>query len=544
MLLNEVKKICGSICKIDLSGNKRLQMITFGKILIINSSKFRRIRNLYKRNKAHVWALSNCSQQFSCMYRRALLLSLFIATEVSGQTLPDSIVIFRNTYANSFDGGDNLYDSKKILLIRNNEKIYLNNRRISKAKVLDLLKELKNQENQSYSLSNFGLDTVWIKQNPEELLKLYSDKRRVVWNKEQTDFIYQKLTNLDEYVKAHKKQLSSGCCYTMHHSYKEQYDIQVFNDGISNPKIKSRKFVWGYWMPWTSSQGDTVYNSNLETNLRDVLKQKRGKAISEGNPLLKSLVNSIVDYYMPTLYELSAYTYLNEIGELQDDFEVVSFEEVYGRGRYIWNEPKAFKIVLKNEKMLPNVYLNFIASKTGKTIYSRDSLKADYKGIISRIQSIDFIREFLSTNTKAKLDIYYFNNRGINDYNIDSYNKNPEEWGRYDAYVKNLDWYKTSNIEPSFDLDKAIETSQRLHCGCNFRFDRDFVEQSIFFEIHDEDGNSSIWFLMPDGNVLLYLMQGRKVLNYSYSEFGNLSGLQYPCVLFAHDGQIISIKGE
>lgn len=194
--------------------------------------------------------------------------------------------------------------------------------------------------------------------------------------------------------------------------------------------------------------------------------------------------------------------------------------------------------------MLSNVHMNFIASKTGKTIYSRDSLKTDYQEILSRIQSIKFVKDFLVRNPQSQLDIYYFNNKGVNDYNIDSYNKNPKEWARHDDYVKSLDWYKTSDIKPTFDLDKAIATSQQLHCGCNFKFDQHFAEQSIFFEIHDEEGNSSIWFLMPDNNILLYLMQGTKALNYSYTEFGNLAGLQYPCTLFNTDGRIIGVKGE
>lgn len=479
------------------------------------------------------------------MNKLILICSLTIESIIAtAQTLPDSIVISQNMFVNNFQGGDASYKSKKFSINKKNDKLYLNNKKVPTSKILDFLHELKNQENYSYSLSNFGLDTVWIKQNPEELLKLYSDKSRVVWNKEQKEFIYQKLTNLDEFVKAHKQQLSSGCCYTMHHSYKEQYDIQVFNDGISNIKMKSRKFVWGYWMPWTNAKGDTLYSSNLEIKLRGLIKQKGGKTILEGDPLLKRLVNSIVDFYMPSLYELSAFTFLNEIEELQDDFEIISFEEVYGRGRYIWNEPRAFKIVLKNDKMFSNVYLNFIASKKGKTIYSRDSLKTEYQEILSRVQSIEFLKDFLTKNEQSQLDIYYFNNQGINEYNIDSYNKNPEEWARHDAFGKSLDWYKTSNIKPTFDLDEAIATSQKLHCGCNFRFDRRIVEQSIFFEIHDEEGNSSIWFLMPDDTVLLYLMQGTKVLNYCYSEFGNLTGLQYPCVLFSNDGRILGKKGE
>lgn len=328
----------------------------------------------------------------------------------------------------------------------------------------------------------------------------------------------------------------------MHHSYKDAYTIHVFNDGDLTNYLTSRKHVWGFWMPWINSAGDTIYNDELEKKLRTVLKLKKRKTVLKGNPLLKSLVKDIVDNNMQALYKLSAYSYRNEIEELKDDFELISYEEVYGRGRYIWNEPKTFKVVLKNDKMLPNIYLNFMASKTGNTIYTRDSLKAEYAEKLSRIQSIDFIKDYLNSNSQAKLDIYYFNSQGINVYNIDGINKNPKEWAKHDNYVKGLDWYKTSNIEPSFDIDKAIKTSEQLHCGCNFRFDRAFVEQSIFFEINDRDNNSSIWFLLPDGKVLLYLMQGTKVLDYSYLEFGNLSGLQYPCALFAKDGNRISTQ--
>jgi len=316
--------------------------------------------------------------------------------------------------------------------------------------------------------------------------------------------------------------------------------LRLYSKGAILNILKSRKYLWGYKMPWTNLTGDTIYNYNIETKLKDIISSKeKAKAPLKGNKLQKYLVNKIIDNYIPSLYKLSAYSYQKEIDELNTDFKVISFEEVYGRGRYIWNEPKTMKIVLKNKVMYDNVNLVFLASKRGNTIYSRDSIKKDYSKYIGRVQSVKFISDYLKTNQNSRLDIYYFNNNGINDYNIESVNKNPTTWARHDKWIESLKWYEKNNIKPSFDIEQSIKTSQLNDCGCNYRFDKSYIEKAIFFEIHNSENNSSIWFLLPNNTVLLYLMDGSKVLNFSYQEFGDKNYMQYPCVLFDLNGQRI-----
>jgi hypothetical protein len=168
-------------------------------------------------------------------------------------------------------------------------------------------------------------------------------------------------------------------------------------------------------------------------------------------------------------------------------------------------------------------------------MYSRDSIKMEYSTIIKRVQSVKFIMDFLERNAQTDLDIYYFNNSGINEYNIESVNKNPESWAKHDKYVEGLKWYEKNSISPSFDVNEAIKVSRQNDCGCNFRFNKAFIAKAIFFELHHERSNS-VWFLLPDDRVLLYILQGEKVLDFDYSEFGNMAGLQYPCVLFDLNG--------
>lgn len=470
-----------------------------------------------------------------------LIIAFLLVAPLSaiGQLLPDSMVVIKNTYVNNFTDGDNLYRTERFSVLHKGNSYYLNRNRISKAKIIDLLSAIKDTNNTNNSLAKYQVDTNWIKSNPNELLHFYSDKERIEWNEQQKDFIFKELTNPQNYTESFSDYLAFGCCYTMHRSYKNEYIVQFFSSGKIASEIKSRKFVWGYKMPWTIQSGDTLYNYNIETTLVKIMriKEKIDNPLM-GEKLLSYLVNKIIDNNMRSLYKLSAYSYEKEIHELNTDFQIVSFEEVYGRGRYIWNEPKTMKIVLKNSQMLDNVYLVFMASKQGTSIYSRDSIKKDYSEYVKRIQATKFVSDYLKANPSARLDIYYFNNKGINDYNIESVNKSPMTWARHDKYVESLKWYEKNNIAPGFDLNQAIKTSQQNDCGCNYRFDRNYMEQAIFFEIHDANNNSSLWFLLPDSKVLLYIMDNATALNFKRSDFNDTKqyGLIYPCALFDTNG--------
>ena len=487
-------------------------------------------------------AVSRCVKFFETLRLLTIILLLPSLLAV-GQALPDSVVIIKNTYVNNFSGSDNIYRTENYSIIRNGNRYVLNGDRISKSKILNLLTELTKPSNNDNSLAKYELDTNWIKTNPMDLLSLYSDKERVDWNEQQREFIFKKLTDLSNYREELSDFLSNGSSYTMHNSYKNEFLIKFYTKGAITNEVKSRKYVWGYKMPWTNQSGDTLYNFNIEIKLKNILSTKEKlKPPLKGDKLQKYLVDKIIDNYMASLYKLSAYSYQKEIDELNTDFKVVSFEEVYRRGRYIWNEPKTMKIVLKNNLMYENVYLDFLASKYGNTIYSRDSLKKDYANYISRIQSITFISDYLKQNPNCRLDIYYFNNKGINEYNIESVNKNPKEWVKHDKWVEGLKWDSIHNIKLSFDVNESIKTSERVNCGCNYRFDRSYIEQAIFFEIHDTNNNSSIWFLLPDNKVLLYIMDNATALNFKRSDFNDKKqyGLLYPCALFDIDGKRVT----
>ncbi len=116
-----------------------------------------------------------------------------------------------------------------------------------------------------------------------------------------------------------------------------------------------------------------------------------------------------------------------------------------------------------------------------KKLFPSDSLKKDYKDILERFQNDNFISDYLNKNENSKLNVYYFDDKGINNYNIKSINQDEKSWEKFDAYEKNLRiWHETSPSKDTFDLEKAIETSKFLDCGCNYRFKKDFVVKGNF----------------------------------------------------------------
>jgi hypothetical protein len=467
-----------------------------------------------------------------------LLLTIFSFT-IKGQSLPDKIIVVKNTYQNQFfsDREEEIFSSDTLIIT-------------SKRKISKLYSELIKFDTKELLLSKFGIDTNFILNNPNELLKLYDGyyENKIDWNEKQKEFIFGKLTDFRTYKSGLNDYLSQDCCYTMHNPYRYEYAILIYNKNEITNIFTSRKSIWGYHFPYVDQSNRTVYNFDVDKQLNKLFKRKlKIKEPLIGNDLLKHIVNQTIENNMQKLYELSAYSYEKETSELTTDFDIISSEEVYGRGRYIWDEPKTIKITLKNKYMLPNVYLQFLDSKYGETLYPRDSIKKDYKEIVSRIQAIPFITNYLQQDSSSRLDIYYFNNSGINKYNIDGINKNPTEWKKQDDYIESFKWYEKSNIKPSFDIDKAIQTSERNYCGCNYRFESEFIEKAIFFELTSNRNASSIWFLLPDDTILLYHVQSyhlddATVLDMKMNSLGNSIQLPFACLRFDKNGKLMEKK--
>lgn len=467
--------------------------------------------------------------------------TLIMPMAAQSQTMPDSVIVIKNMYANMgwTDGvdRDSLYSANKYVFKRSTTSYESDKNTVDYSLVKDLISEINDTDNLRNTLDRYGLDTAWIKANAAKALKTLPYAKRFAWNRQQTELINKELVKIKYYEDGFAEYLANGCCYTMHSNYRYEYIMRLYHNGQLISEITSRKQNWGYRYPWTNDQGKKLYSFKIE-NILDSLVNSRRKVISPmlGHDLFKKLADRILQINSEALRRLAPYTYERELDELKSAFTISSFSEMSGYGGY-HGDPK-IQVILHNTEMIPNVSIEFLASKQGKTIYPRDSVIKGYKYVVDRVQSVKFIVDYLKANPQQSLHILYFDNKPINKYNIDHINKNPEEWKKYKADVEGYKWYERNNIKPSFDIEEALKTSERLYCGCNYRFSNEVMEGSIVFIIDDKEKEHSRWVLLPDNTVLLFYMSGEKVLNYSYNDFGKYPGLQEPCIRFDGNGKI------
>lgn len=461
---------------------------------------------------------------------------IFIATMlfvqfVKAQQLPDSVVIIKTTFV-AFDDSVKSPPKKFVFTLIDDDYVSDVNR-VSSQLIINLLKETNDLNNRSNSLDRYKVDTNWIKNNPDKVLAMASSAKYYKWNKQQKTLINEQIATIKYYDEGLARYLDEGCCYNMHNYYRYNYVLRLYRNGQLIKEITSRKFIWGYRYPWTDATNNKLYTIKIETILDELLGLKTTfpKPLT-GNKLLKKLIDYVLMINSDSLHKLAPYTYISQIKALSPTFTISSFAEMPGYGGY--HGDPVIQVILKSPEMLPNVSLEFLASQKGGHIYTTDSVKNGYKNVVKRVQAIKFIKDYLAANPQVNLHVLYFDNRPINSYNIDRVNRKPEQWKKHDAYVKSLDWYKTSKIVPSFDLAEAIKVSERNDCGCNYRFTDAFIENGIVFIMDDEEKNHSRWLLLPDDTVLLYMTEGKKVLGHETA-----SNFEYPCTRFDLNGNII-----
>ncbi len=177
---------------------------------------------------------------------------------------------------------------------------------------------------------------------------------------------------------------------------------------------------------------------------------------------------------------MSALDYNEEFNELQSDFDILNTGEVYQLGRYIWDEPKTYFARLKNDLMLPRINIMFLASKKGNSIYSRDSIKAEYREIIGRVQQIEFLVDHIRKDPSVNLDIYYFNNNPVNEYNIDNFNKNAGEWSKHDIYLESINRYER-NVQAVFCGYQGNKHFETIILWLQLQVWKEFCRKSNFY---------------------------------------------------------------
>jgi hypothetical protein len=468
----------------------------------------------------------------------AVIVSIFGAMSVHAQTLPDSIKVMKRTYVRvglfSTNETDSVFSIEIYSFHRIGDQYVSGEREASKKLINQLQKFAVDTSFRTNALNNYGIDTDWIKQHPAEILASSPKKTYFRWNDAQKALIFKELTTIGNYKSALEEYIQEGCCYSMHQFYRKDFTIGFYLKEKLIGQLTSRKFNWGFAFPWTDQHGQQHFDARIDNALAKLLDSKRPPKLLKGKVLLQRLAKRIVEINERDLYKLAPRSYEKEISELRAEFRILSTDDLYGYGGY-WGNGGLIQVILHNDQLPAGVNIEFLASQNNNTIYSRDSVISKYKDAVDRVRSIRFLMDHLAAHPKESLNILFFDNRTINDYNIDAVNTNPAQWKRHDDYVKSLNWYKERNVKPSFDINKSIKVSESNDCGCNLRLQSDLINKSIMFIIYEAGEYSSRWLLLPDNTVLEFSTEvGKLQLS------GQDNGPVDHCLLFDLDGRLLT----
>jgi hypothetical protein len=463
-----------------------------------------------------------------------LLLALY-----SLANLPDSIrMIDRSfSYLDSYDyeyifikkrNHYQVYQIYSSVIEKGKTKTSVNRIHITDVSIDDIEKVITASEDSNFTsldITNFGYSHQSLQNKQDELWNYVKGKYKH-WTDFQKQFAMAELLKVNNYNKALRRSiLQEGYIPLSRHGGSE-FKLTIYY-GSKTTILQSSDNLFGF--PWKTDTHETfnMLIPNLVSQIIPENKSFNKKRFNRdaGNLLEILAVQIFNDECESNLQKLAPLAFKKELSELEPFFTIQNNNEHPYYGRYIKPDSQTFKITLKNDMMKYGVSLQYFISRRGNSLYPRDSLLKKYKSIIARVQNIKFLMQFLEEDTARKIEICFFDNRAFNNYNIDGFNKNPSEWQKYDEMVKRMP-----------DQSKFIN----LYCGCNFRLDKEYLENAIFFELISEFKEKSIWVLLPDETPVLWFFEGQNAYKYNYKDYKTKGvSVQYACTKFDSEGRFI-----
>lgn len=467
-----------------------------------------------------------------------LTFGLLLFTLNSFATLPDSIRIvdksFRYLDSYSYEyvllkkGNHYIaYQVYSLITEKGKTTVSLERKRltdISGSDVENVVIALNDSSYKTLSITNFGFSKESLTNNQNSLWSYVRD-RYSHWTEIQRQFVMSELLKIDNYNKALRRTvLGEGYIPLSRHSG-SNFTLTLYYSG-EPVVVTASENLFGF--PWQTQAYD-IFNTHVPETVSKIIPEnksfnkERFNRATNNIGVLKMLVRQIYDDECSSkVGKLAPLAFASEISELEPYFKIIDSKEYPYYGRYIKSDSQTFRITLKNDLMKQGVSMQYFISRNGNTLYTRDSLLKKYKSVITRVQNIQFLMDFIHADTSRKIEICFFDDRAFNDYNIDDFNKNPTEWSKYEEMVK---------------LIPSQKQFLNLYCGCNFRLEKEYLKNAIFFELISEFKEKSIWVLLPDETPVLWFFEGSNAYKYSYKDYKTKGvSVQYACQKFDSQG--------
>jgi len=410
---------------------------------------------------------------------------------------------------------------------------------VRSADIRRLIRAINDTGYNKLSLRDLGVDSAWIAGHSD---KVFSAVRRQYddWTPRQTAFAKKELGDYSNYDPAARRAILQEGSYYIAKDFALSFNLQCYYQGDTARSVNASENYLG--LPW--QVGNRLsYNPGIARAIITLLPEDLSGNLPrlKGARLLQLLARQVYeDKISPELPNLAVLEYTGYTNELKRDFTVLGVAEASLDWLEFKHDPQTFRFTLEHPSLHPGIQLLFYAIRLGHSLYPPDSLREVFPLLRDRIEHVKFLMDYLDGNPNRKINLFFFNHLAISRRHIADFNQDSTHWKLHDAWVKDMAMYQTSKVKPDFDIAESIETSKRVECGCNFRFDNGWLQRSILFEVRDEYGNSSTWLLLPDNTPVLWYFQGENVYKLTHKDLGtNGRSVQYPCRKLDAEGNLM-----
>lgn len=440
------------------------------------------------------------------------------ARQVAAQELPDSIRItdqlwnLSRSYAHQYtlvrDGND--YGD------------------VPASEVARLLAAMRDTTHPTLLLSDFGLDSAWFARHQNQMFG-YIRSKYDYWTAEQEAFAKKQLSDMAHIDSVEREVILQEGIVWIAKDYSMRFNACFYFSGRAPDSLSATENFLG--LPWTVN-GRPTFNLDIPRLMAGMLPGGRSSAarrFGSEDRLPRMLAEKVFDWYCERqIMPMAVTPYQGYIDSLRKDFQVLGA----GESNYIWQIRnrwyQTFCFTLHSPRLPPGAQLLFYATRSGRRLYPEDSLLRQLPGIAERVGRLTFLTDYLAGDPRRKLNVFFFDNRGLSPDHITGFNGTPAGWKEHDLWVR--DMHSLAN-KPDFDVAESIENSKEVNCGCNLRLDDTVMQRAVLLELRDENGGTSTWVLLPDDTPVLWHFEGEGVYRYTKEELGfkGKFGVLYPC---------------
>jgi hypothetical protein len=340
--------------------------------------------------------------------------------------------------------------------------------------IRQILLEIKLNQTREIQVTNFQyafpLDSI---------NNFFKESAKTYWinNEYQKQFIIEQLTEPERL----KSNLESYYKYNDQYGYIDDRltDVEIiFHFADSMYKLSSKSILW-FGLP-IEINGEINYSPKLASligNLIPESKTERKNQFSGIQIFSEVLIKTINNHY-GIINGLETKTYQEFIDSLDDVFEISHTRIINGTYSINWNGEKRLSCLLRDTSKAENIFISYSTSiENGKVRYPVSLIINDYPKLIEQVMNVSFFRNYLKESPNRHLTINY------DDYSCFT------EKSRQSALKK----CSLSDLNIDF-------------------------ENAVFISLTNE-GNSSIWAILPNGQYFLWWFNGEPPIPYNDNSY-------------------------